>query len=405
LASLARVALDLGERERAVEALGQLLDHLQRDGEAGLDEPFLAPHPAYDGMDSRGRLRDWLESAALEALEDFSSFSSFFTGASALPRLQRLSALGLATPAMARRLQLVQARFPEEPASRPWFDALALERPIRCLDVGAMAIGDTPEPWVAWAREGCAEVIGFEPLPADCDRLNQAVADLGGRVRYLPVALGDGEEHTLHVTNAPMTSSLLAPETATVDLFPFLGALMRVERLERLRTSRLDDLTELRPVDFLKLDVKGAELMVLRHGTTTLADVTVVQCEVEFVELYAGQPLMADIDAFLRGQGFTFLRFTSLQGRSFSPLRRAEDPLRPLSQTLWGDAVYVRDFRRRAEWSLHQLKAAAFVLHELYKAYDLVALLLAEVDRRDAGSWQALYLTSLLLSDPSLQVE
>jgi protein O-GlcNAc transferase len=410
LASLARVALDLGERERSVEALGQLLNHLQREGEAGPEEPCLAPHPAYDAINPRGRRMAWLESAALEALECFGSFSSFFTGPSALPRLRRLSALGLATPAMAERLRMVQARFPETlepaaPASRPWFDALGLERPVRCLDVGAMAVGDAPEPWVRWAQEGCAEVIGFEPLPEDCDQLNQQAAAWDGRVRYLPVALGDGEEHTLHVTNAPMTSSLLPPESTTVDLFPFLGDLMRVERRERVRTSRLDDLAQVRPVDFLKLDVQGAELMVLRHGLATLADVTVVQCEVEFVELYAGQPLMADVDAFLRSQGFAFLQFSSLQGRPFLPLRKAENPFQPISQTLWGDAVYVRDFRRRDQWSTHQLKAAAFVLHELYKAYDLVALLLAEVDSREEGGWQSLYLTSLLLSDPTLRVE
>ncbi len=410
LASLARVALDLGERERAVEALGQLLNQLPAEEASSLEEPCLAPHPAYDTGDPRGRTREWLESAALEALECFGSFSSFFTGPSALPRLRRLSALGLATPAMAERLRMVQARFPEAPepeapASRPWFDALGLERPIRCLDVGAMALGDDLEPWVRWAGEGCAEVIGFEPLPVDCERLNQQVAAWDGRVRYLPVALGDGEEHTLHVTNAPITSSLFPPEPATVDLFPFLGDLMRVERRERLRTRRLDDLTEVRPVDFLKLDVQGAELMVLRHGLATLAEVTVVQCEVEFVELYAGQPLMADVDAFLRSQGFTFLRFSSLQGRPFLPLRKAENPWQPISQTIWGDAVYVRDFRRRDQWSTQQLKAAAFVLHELYQAYDLVALLLAELDRREEGVWQSLYLTSLLLSDPTLRVE
>ncbi|MBM5816012.1 MAG: FkbM family methyltransferase [Cyanobacteria bacterium K_Offshore_surface_m2_239] len=409
-ASLARVALELGERERAVEALGQLLDQLQQEGALDGNEAFLAPHPAYDAIDPGGRPTEWLESAALEALECFGSFSSFFTGPAALPRLRRLSALGLATPAMAERLRMVQARFPEAsepegPASRPWFDALGLERPVRCLDVGAMAVGDTLDPWVRWAREGCAEVIGFEPSPEDCERLNQRVAAWDGRVRYLPVALGDGEEHTLHVTNAPMTSSLFPPETSTVDLFPFLGDLMRVERRERLRTSRLDDLSQVRPVDFLKLDVQGAELMVLRHGLATLAEVTVVQCEVEFVELYAGQPLMSDVDAFLRSQGFAFLQFSSLQGRPFLPLRKAENPYQPISQTLWGDAVYVRDFRRREQWSLHQLKAAVFVLHELYQAYDLVSLLLAEVDRREEGAWQSLYLTSLLLSDPTVRVD
>lgn len=418
-ASLARVALDLGERERVLTALGHLHGSLQRDGEAGLAEPFLPPHPSYDVIDPQGRPVAWLESAALEAEECFSSYSSFFTGTSALPRLQRIAGLGLATPAMARRLQMVQTRFPRQTAAntrqpdpateettsvRPWFDSLELERPLRCLDVGAMALTAEMDPWVRWALEGCADVIGFEPLPEECALLNQRFAELGGRVRYLPVALGDGGEHLLHVTHAPMTSSLFPPDLATAALFSELADWLRVEREETLRTSRLDDLADVRPVDFLKLDVQGAELMVLRHATATLADVAVVQCEVEFVQIYAGQPLMADVDAFMRSQGFGFLRFTTQKGLPLNPVRLARDPYGGISQLLWADAVYVRDYRQFDRWSSRQLKAAAFVAHELYQAFDLVALLLSELDRRQQSDWRSCYLASLLLTDPNVTV-
>lgn len=411
-ASLARIAMALGERQRAVEALAQLSASLERQGEASLEEPFLAPHPAYDSIDPQGKPLDWLDSAALEALECFASFSSFFTGAATLPGLMRLSELGMATPAMARRLALVRSRFPQSPpppaeenaSVRPWFDLLALERPLRVLDVGALVLTDAGEPWMGWAREGCAEVIGFEPLQEECAYFNAQAHDLGGRVRCLPVALGDGNEHTLHITNFPMTSSLFPPARDTVDLFPHLGELMEVERMEKLRTCRLDDLEEVRPVDFLKLDVQGAELMVLRHATATLADVAVVQCEVEFLELYEGQPLMGEVDAFLRSQGFTFLRFSSLQGRPFKPLQLEGNSTSPLSQMLWGDAVYVRDFRKRSHWTLRQLRAAAFLLHELYKAFDLVTLLLGELDLREQSDLRSTYLFSVLVSEPSLAV-
>jgi len=171
-----------------------------------------------------------------------------------------------------------------------------------------------------------------------------------------------------------------------------------------LRTKRLDDLSDLAPVDFLKLDVQGAELLVLEHARETLRTVSVLQCEVEFLELYEGQPLFADVDAFLRSQGFAFLRFSYSMGRPFKPLSYAQAPLRAMSQILWADVIYVRDFRQRQQWSERQLRAGAFVLHELYQAFDFTSLLLAELDRRSGGRLQEFYLASLLLSEPSLEV-
>jgi hypothetical protein len=417
--SLARVGLALGEREAAMNALAHLGTALQEGQEPELEEPFLTPHPEVASITPGVQKAQWLEAAVLEAQEIFGSFSSFFTGPSAFPRLQQLRDLGLGSPAMELRLALVQRRFPDQAtvgelvtgladkeisAVRPWFDFLELETPLRCLDVGAMGLGDQADPWVRWAKEGCAEVIGFEPLQEECKRLNQQFAHLGKAVRYLPYALGDGEEHTLHVTNMPMTSSLYPPARATVDLFPGLGELMQVERHEVLRTHRLDDLNEVRPADFLKLDAQGAELMVLQQAKATLADVALVECEVEFVELYEGQPLMADVDAFLRSEGYCFLKFTSLQGRPYKPLAMEAQSLNPISQLLWGDAVYVRDFRLRAGWTDRQLKAACFLLHELYKAADLVSLLLTELDHRNGTDWQSLYLASLLMSEPGFNV-
>ena len=45
------------------------------------------------------------------------------------------------------------------------------------------------------------------------------------------------------------------------------------------------------------------ELMALEGGTGMLADVLVVHTEVEFVEMYKGQPLFADIDIFCAQRG------------------------------------------------------------------------------------------------------
>src|SRR5438105_4406586 len=74
-------------------------------------------------------------------------------------------------------------------------------------------------------------------------------------------------------------------------------------------TRRLDDVLPPGPVDFLKLDVQGAELMVLQGGPATVAAAAVVHCEVEFSPIYAGQPLYADIHRALADHGFALIDF------------------------------------------------------------------------------------------------
>jgi hypothetical protein len=54
----------------------------------------------------------------------------------------------------------------------------------------------------------------------------------------------------------------------------------------------------------------------------------------------------------------------------------------PVSQLLWADAIFVRDFSRLDAYSDDDLLKAAAVLDMVYCSYDLVGLLLTEYDRR-----------------------
>ena len=94
--------------------------------------------------------------------------------------------------------------------------------------------------------------------------------------------------------------------------------------------------------------------------------------KVEFVDMYERQPLFADVDSFLRSQGFVFHRFVSLHGRPMKPLHLAANPLQPISQQLWADAVYVRDLWELQSHSRDQLLKLALILHEIYHSYDVV---------------------------------
>src|SRR6516165_10730531 len=212
--------------------------------------------------------------------------------------------------------------------------------PIRIVDVGAMSIGEAHDPYAMLMKALPCEVIGFEPVAAECEKLNRR--DHAGRT-YLPYFIGDGATHTFHECNFPMTSSLFEPNTPLLEKFQNLENLVRVVKTYPVETRRLDDITQAAGVDFLKIDVQGGEMLVLRGAAERLKSALVVHTEVEFVPLYKDQPLFSDIDAHLRARGFLLHRMES-SGRTFKPLIRNNDVDAMMSQCLWGAAAYVRDF-------------------------------------------------------------
>jgi FkbM family methyltransferase len=110
LISLARTAHDLGERAESVTALTSLLAYINRNG-VDASEPFLAPLERFDSIVPDSDPTRWLVAAVLEQLENRERFSSFYAGPSARERLEDIHALGLGSPEMARRLDLVRRRF------------------------------------------------------------------------------------------------------------------------------------------------------------------------------------------------------------------------------------------------------------------------------------------------------
>ena len=66
-----------------------------------------------------------------------------------------------------------------------------------------------------------------------------------------------------------------------------------------------------------------------------------------------------------------------------------------LSQTLWADAIFVRDFSRLELMSDDQLLKTAAIVHDCYESLDLAYHLLLEHDRRAGGQKAATYLAGL----------
>jgi FkbM family methyltransferase len=180
---------------------------------------------------------------------------------------------------------------------------LAQNRVDTVLDIGANDGGFASDLLEAGFN---GMIYSFEPLPDAWERLRYRSLTYPGRWTVFPrIALSDRQgEVDFHEAGNSASSSLLvmtdnhltaAPHTATV-------------RSHRVTTQRLDDVLaalSLRGKIWLKLDVQGAEKLVLDGAPKALAEhVAGVQLEMSLTELYEGQALSGELDRYLRERGF-----------------------------------------------------------------------------------------------------
>ena len=215
--------------------------------------------------------------------------------------------------------------------------AAALDAPVRLLDVGARGGIDT-----RWKRfHPILDVLGFEPDPEECERLNEAASQLPYRSRFLPSALGsEDREVDFNVCRWPVASSVFEPNADFLSDFPHAAALMEVVERRRLRTEPLDAVCARESIvpDCLKIDVEGAELDVLQGAEETLGSTLVLDVEVELNPLFRDQPLFGDVDAFLRERGWRLLGLRRVAWRRTAGLEPAGSGYG--GQLVSGDALY-----------------------------------------------------------------
>ncbi|CAO3363307.1 hypothetical protein [Azospirillum melinis] len=211
------------------------------------------------------------------------------------------------------------------------------------------------------------DLHGFEPDEQACRDLEATIPNDGARYRYHPVALDrqamSGRD--LYLTRNRWCSSFYPPNHPILRRLKQygrdgqLGDLDQefvVEETANPVTTTLDAFwTEASPgdLDFIKLDVQGAELDILEGGTVALGRTSGLLVEVEFIALYEGQPLFADVDRFLRRQGFHFFSFLfthtgHFAGRRRSPVTCEEPASHRFARQVGGqwvsaDALYLRD--------------------------------------------------------------
>ncbi|WP_287636472.1 MULTISPECIES: FkbM family methyltransferase [unclassified Microcystis] len=197
-------------------------------------------------------------------------------------------------------------------------------------------------------------IYGFEADADECKRMNQNLKERNIRhqEKHIPIALSNTQgKSQLYVTKDKACSSLYEPNHSYVSRFrSSLPEFLTLDYVSEIETTTLDSFCAselIDTIDFLQVDVQGAELNIFQGAQQIIKNSTLaIQTEVEFAPIYKNQPLFADVDNHLRQQGFFLQGFKGLHcisKKSFPVEIKAGVPQYLAAQMLWGDAFYFQD--------------------------------------------------------------
>lgn len=259
------------------------------------------------------------------------------------------------------------------------FDFLKLSAPIQVMDVGASAINEVPiyQPLLA---AGLAHLNAFE---GDARQIEGIQNTYGSLATVFPDFLFDGTPQTLYLASAASgMSSLFQPDPAALAFFNGFATFGHIEATERVQTRRLDDVEGLPLIDFVKMDIQGAELTVLKNGAQKLRDCLAVQVEVSYICLYENQPSFGEVDVWMRSQGYLPHRFLDVKRWSITPTIFDNNFRIPGNQLLESDVVYVKNPLKLATLDDLQVSKFATIAHHALGSVDLCVFLILELERR-----------------------
>jgi FkbM family methyltransferase len=164
-----------------------------------------------------------------------------------------------------------------------------------------------------------ASIFTFEPVPNNFNIIKKNISEfhatnvkpfelcLSNVIGELEFYVSSGSPEEFKNKNVDWEfgnkSSSLLPPDKTLEAFTWLEFKEKI----KVNSSRLDLILEhegISQIDFIHMDVQGAELLVLTGAGVRLDSIKNIWLEVEAIPLYRGQPIKKDIEAFLSAKGY-----------------------------------------------------------------------------------------------------
>ncbi|MBD2107735.1 FkbM family methyltransferase [Nodosilinea sp. FACHB-13] len=194
-----------------------------------------------------------------------------------------------------------------------------IQKPLVIFDIGSCEGEDS----IKYSKVfPSARIFAVEALPSNLSLLKENLNKYSVKnVEILPFALSDEAGIcNFHVSSGQLedkkedwdygnkSSSLLAP-TENLDIFPWL----KFSNIISVETNTLYNVCiekDISSIDFVHMDVQGAELKILKGAGKFIKKIKLIWLEVEALELYKDQPLKKEIEEFMRENAFIKVKDT-----------------------------------------------------------------------------------------------
>jgi FkbM family methyltransferase len=233
------------------------------------------------------------------------------------------------------------------------------------VDIGASGGIDT-----RWKNlTSSFKCILFEPDPREYSILKE---NSGSNLIVLNSALSDSSKKVeFHLCKKQEVSSIFPPNFDFLNKFPDPER-FRVQKNIILNADTLNNQLEkigINEVDFIKIDTQGYELPILQGSFDYLDSAIGMEIEVEFVELYKGQPLFDEVNGFVKSKGFSLVDLK----RYYWKRKGTRNTTNKKGQLIFGDALYFKTPEKiLANSNINQEKIIRSIF--IYLAYGYIDL-------------------------------
>lgn len=173
-------------------------------------------------------------------------------------------------------------------------------------------------------------IVLVEPLPDLVENLRKKYAG-DPRLSVVSGALSDTNgDAKFEINRSEASSSLLPIDPRNSKWFSRDLAVARTVSVPTLTLPELMAREKLPAVDLLKLDLQGAERLVLSAGVEVLDRVQVIYTEIFFEPLYAGAWLFWEMNTFLSSRGFKLCGLANIVHGADGDLLQANATFRKL---------------------------------------------------------------------------
>lgn len=221
-----------------------------------------------------------------------------------------------------------------------------------------------------WKRvENLVDFHTFEPNSVEADKIRSKTKSLN--IYKSALSSSDGKI-LLNICKEPGVSSVLEPN------FEFLKKFKNVERFEivkkiEVEAKKLDSL-KIDKIDFIKIDVQGYNLEVLKVSTEALKKAIGIEIECEFKEIYKNQSLFKDVDEYLSKHNFEVCDFTDII-RWTENVSKEKEQIKNQGEIIYVNALYLKKNLNNKNIDKEKLKKQIliFLLYGQYsKALNLI---------------------------------